>query len=111
MLVDDSIDVSGLPTSAGSIALENDFPSGDAKLVAELEQAGAIILGDTNTTELDGEFGANMPPGYSSLGGQALLPPDTNSLVRRLRGARRRPSPPASPRWRSASRPRRKARR
>ena len=78
VLVDDSIDVTGLPTSAGSIALEDNLPATDAKLVAKLKGAGAIILGDTNTTELGGEFDPNMAQGYSSLGGQVLLPSDTN---------------------------------
>ena len=62
---------------------------------SELEQAGAIILGDTNTTELGGEFGANMPPGYSSLGGQVLLPAGHQQVCRAApRGARPRRSPP-----------------
>jgi amidase len=80
VLVDDSIDVEGLATSAGSIALEDNVPAESAPLVESLETQGAIILGDTNTTELGGamEAAANMPPGYSSLGGQALLPSDTN---------------------------------
>jgi amidase len=78
VLVTDSIDVAGLPTSAGSIALEDNMPAADAKLVAKLKAAGAIILGDTNTTELGGEFDPNMAQGYSSLGGQVLLPSDTN---------------------------------
>jgi amidase len=79
VLVDDSINVSGLPTSAGSIALQENLPAADATLVARLKAAGAIILGDANTTELGGEFEpTNMPQGYSSLGGQVLLPSDTN---------------------------------
>jgi amidase len=79
VLVDDSIDVEGLATSAGSIALEDNEPAASAPLVTALEAKGAIILGDTNTTELGGAMeGANMPRGYSSLGGQALLPADTN---------------------------------
>ncbi|HVX33299.1 MAG TPA: amidase family protein [Solirubrobacterales bacterium] len=79
VLVDDSIDVEGLPTSAGSIALEDNVPDSSAPLVAELEKQGAIILGDTNTTELGGAMeGTNMPRGYSSLGGQVLLPSNTN---------------------------------
>jgi amidase len=79
VLVDDSIDVSGMPTSAGSIALEENLPAADATLVSRLKAAGAIILGDTNTTELGGVFEpTNMPQGYSSLGGQVLLPSDTN---------------------------------
>jgi amidase len=79
VLVDDSIDATGMPTSTGTIALENDLPAADATLVARLKAAGAIVLGDTNTTELGGMFSpAFMPQGYSSLGGQALLPSDTN---------------------------------
>jgi amidase len=79
VLVNDSLDVSGLATSAGSIALENNMPSASATIVAKLQAAGAIILGDTNVTELDGAFeGPNMPQGYSSLGDQVLLPGDTN---------------------------------
>jgi|GEM_PF-39916 len=78
-LVDGSIDVAGLPTSAGSIALQDNLPDGDATLVAKLKAAGAVVLGDTNTTELGGAMeGTAMPHGYSSLGGQALLSSDTN---------------------------------
>ena len=71
----------GLPTSAGSIALEDDLPSANSTIVAKLKAAGALILGDTNVTELGGEFDPNMPQGYSSLGGQVLLPGDTNKNV------------------------------
>jgi amidase len=80
VLVDDSVNVASLPTSDGSIALQDNVPAGDAALVSKLKAAGAIILGDTNTTELSGAFDSsgNMPQGYSSLGGQALLAADTN---------------------------------
>jgi amidase len=79
VLVEDSINVAGLATSAGSIALQNNVPATDATLVTKLEEQGAIILGDTNTTEFGGAMEAtNMPRGYSSLGGQVLLPSDTN---------------------------------
>ena len=81
VLVDDSIDVASLPTSGGSIALQDDLPASDAALVAKLKAAGAVILGDTNVTELGGVFDTNMPQGYSSLGGQVLLPSDTNKSV------------------------------
>jgi Asp-tRNA(Asn)/Glu-tRNA(Gln) amidotransferase A subunit family amidase len=82
-LVDDSIDVNGLATSGGSIALQGNLPAADSTLVAKLEAAGAVVLGDTNTSELGGamEVSTNMPPGYSSLGAQALLPSDTNKSV------------------------------
>ena len=78
VLVDDSIDVAGTPTTSGSIALQHSLPAGDAKLVAKLQAAGAIVLGKTNVTELNGVFGPNMPAGYSSLGGQVLVPSDTD---------------------------------
>jgi Asp-tRNA(Asn)/Glu-tRNA(Gln) amidotransferase A subunit family amidase len=82
VLVDDSIDLDGLATSGGSIALQDNLPSGDSTLVAKLKAAGAILLGDTNTSELGGVMeGSTMPQGYSSLGGQALLPADTNKNV------------------------------
>jgi amidase len=79
VLVNDSFDVRGLPTSAGSIALENNYPPADSTVVAKLKAAGAIILGDTNTTEFENEMEpSEMPQGYSSLGGQLLLPSATN---------------------------------
>ena len=49
--------------------------------MAKLKAAGAVILGDTNVTELGGVFDADMPQGYSSLGGQVLLPADTNKNI------------------------------
>jgi amidase len=82
VVLDDSINVLGLPTSASSIALQDTLPSADSAIAAKLKAAGAIILGDTNTSELGGAFeGSNMPQGYSSLGGQVLLASDTNKNV------------------------------
>jgi amidase len=81
VLVNDSIDDSGLATSAGSIALQDNLPAADSTIVAKLKAAGAIVLGDTNVTELNGAFDPNMPQGYSSLGGQVLLPSDTNKAI------------------------------
>jgi Asp-tRNA(Asn)/Glu-tRNA(Gln) amidotransferase A subunit family amidase len=81
VLVNDSIDVAGLASSGGSIALQDNLPSANATLVAKLKAAGAIVLGDTNITELGGDFDPNMSQGYSSLGGQVLLPNDTNKNV------------------------------
>src|SRR5262249_34332894 len=73
-----SIDVKGLPTTGGSIALQDSKPKADSTIVEKLEDAGAILLGKTNVTELDGLFDANIPEGYSSLGGQVLAPSDTD---------------------------------
>ncbi|HEX4730598.1 MAG TPA: amidase family protein [Solirubrobacterales bacterium] len=85
VVVDDSINVKGLATSAGSVALQDNVATTNATLVKNLEEQGSIILGDTNTTEFDGAMealeGSNMPSGYSSLGGQVLLPSDTNTHI------------------------------
>ncbi|MBJ7521575.1 MAG: hypothetical protein JHC84_17885, partial [Solirubrobacteraceae bacterium] len=81
VLISESIDVKGTPTSAGSIALQNSTPTADAKLVARLRGSGAIILGKTNVGEFNGVFDANAPEGFSSLGGQVLLPSDTDKTV------------------------------
>ncbi len=78
VLLADVIDVDGLPTTGGSIALQHAEARKDATLVAKLEAAGAIILGKTNVTELNSIFDSGMPQGYSSLGGQVLLPSDTD---------------------------------
>lgn len=72
VLVKDNIDVRGMPTTAGSLALENSRPAGDSFLVTRLRAAGAIILGKTNLTEFANFTTSGMPSGYSSLGGQVL---------------------------------------
>jgi amidase len=78
VLVKDNIDVKGLPTTAGALALESSRPAGDAFLVGRLRAAGAIILGKTNLTEFANFTTAGMPSGYSGLGGQVLNPYDVS---------------------------------
>ncbi|GAA4564450.1 amidase family protein [Planotetraspora kaengkrachanensis] len=78
VLLNDGFDVDGMATTGGSIALQDRKPYGDSTVVAKLRAAGAIILGKTNVSELNGVFDANMPKGYSSLAGQVLLPSDTD---------------------------------
>jgi len=45
------IDVAGWPCPAGSLLRKEYMPASDATLVARLESAGAILLGNTNTPE------------------------------------------------------------
>ena len=75
VIVKDNLDTAGLPTTAGSVALENSVPERDSTVVAKLRAAGAVILGKANLSEF-ANFLSNgpMPSGYSSLGGQVLNP-------------------------------------
>ncbi|HCM12995.1 MAG TPA: hypothetical protein DHW85_07430 [Lachnospiraceae bacterium] len=70
VLIKDNIDVSGLHTTAGSLALMDNIAEKDAPIVANLRRNGALILGKTNMTEFANYTGSNMPAGYSSRGGQ-----------------------------------------
>ncbi len=78
VLVKDNVDVAGLPTTGGALALERSVPDRDAELVARLRAAGAVVIGKTNLTELANFMAENMPSGYSSLGGQVLNPYDVS---------------------------------
>lgn len=50
--VKDSINTADMPTTAGTSALRDFYPSADATAVALLRAAGAIVLGKTNLHEL-----------------------------------------------------------
>src|SRR3954470_16566254 len=73
VLVKDNLDVAGLPTTAGNVALANNVPDKDSTVVANLRKAGAVIIGKTNLTEFANFMSTTgMPSGYSSMGGQVL---------------------------------------
>lgn len=76
VLVKDNIDVFGMPTTAGSLALAASFPPDDAALVRKLRAAGAVILGKTSLTEFANFLTSGMPSGYHSLGGFGFNPYD-----------------------------------
>lgn len=71
VIVKDNVDVAGLPTSAGSLALIRNIPSSDAALVRQLRQAGALILAKANMHEL-----ASGVTTVSSVAGQTHNPYD-----------------------------------
>src|SRR6266480_4836673 len=72
VLLKDNYNTADEPTTAGSIALEGVVPKDDSTVVRRLRDAGAVILGKANLSEFAGWVDLNMPPGYSSLGGQVV---------------------------------------
>ena len=72
VLVKDNIDVKGLHTTAGSLALADNIAREDAPVIRNLRRNGAVILGKTNMTEFANFTTENMPGGYSSRGGQVI---------------------------------------
>ncbi|MDE5415118.1 amidase family protein [Alkalihalobacterium chitinilyticum] len=63
-----------LHTSAGTMALSSHLAKEDAFLVQRLRDAGAVILGKSNMTELSNGMATEMWAGYSSRGGQVVNP-------------------------------------
>lgn len=61
-------------TSAGSLALADNYAPYDASLVTRLRDAGLVILGKANMTELANFMSDTMKSGYSSRGGQVINP-------------------------------------
>lgn len=59
--VKDTINVAGLPATAGSKARAGYVPAADAPSVALLKGAGAIVIGKTNTSELALDYTADNP--------------------------------------------------
>jgi amidase len=70
VLLKDNYDTFDMPTTGGSVLLENWTPPDDAYVVKKLRDAGAIILGKLNLSE----FASGTA--HSSLGGQTLNPHD-----------------------------------
>ncbi|WP_164670878.1 amidase family protein [Virgibacillus doumboii] len=61
-------------TTAGSVALKNNYADDDAFIIKKLRETGAVILGKTNLTEWANFMTEGMPNGYSSLSGQVMNP-------------------------------------
>lgn len=73
VLLKDNIGFQGLPTTAGSVALQRNYTD-NAFVVDQLQARGAIILGKANLSEWAYFFCDDCPSGYSAMGGQTLNP-------------------------------------
>jgi mandelamide amidase len=87
ILIKDNIDAVGLPTSAGTASLRQNFPRRNAPVVERLLQHGAIVLGKANMHELAlgvtssnptfgfvrNPYNTNLIPGGSSGGSAAAI--------------------------------------
>ncbi|GAB3403781.1 amidase [Flindersiella endophytica] len=74
LLVKDNIDVAGLATTAGSLALADNVVTRDATLVTRLRSAGAVIVGKANLSEWANFRSTRSSSGWSALGGLCRNP-------------------------------------
>ena len=73
ILLKDNVNASDMATTAGSVALKDNFVE-DAFIVSQLKSKGALILGKANLSEWAYFFCGDCPSGYSAIGGQTLNP-------------------------------------
>ena len=75
VLLKDNIETEDrLHTSAGSLALADSYAERDAFVVRRLREAGAVILGKANMSEMAKFVSESMPNAYSSRGGVVRNP-------------------------------------
>ncbi|HSL32718.1 MAG TPA: amidase, partial [Candidatus Limnocylindrales bacterium] len=72
VIVKDNINTTGMPTTAGSFALDGSTPS-DAFIVQRLRAAGALIIGKANLSEWANFRSAPSSSGWSGIGGQTNM--------------------------------------
>ncbi len=75
ILLKDNIDAAGLPTTAGSYALEHNIRP-DAEVTKRLRAAGAVILGKANLSQFAGWRPAETVLNSSTVGGECRNPFD-----------------------------------
>ena len=73
VLLKDNINAAGMATTAGAVALQNNFTD-NAFIAERLREKGAVIIGKANLSEWAYFFCNDCPSGYSAMGGQTLNP-------------------------------------
>jgi amidase len=73
VIVKDNINTTGMPTTAGSLALAGSTPP-DAFIVKRLRAAGAIVIGKANLSEWANFRSLQSSSGWSGVGGQTNMP-------------------------------------
>ena len=73
VLLKDNVNVAGMATTAGAVALQENFVD-NAFVTERLLEKGAVILGKANLSEWAYFFCGSCPSGYSAMGGQTLNP-------------------------------------
>ncbi|NVD45402.1 amidase [Qipengyuania atrilutea] len=74
VLVKDNIETRELPTTAGSLALKDNFTGRDAPLIAKLREAGGVVLGKANLSEWANIRDFQSTSGWSAIGGLTRNP-------------------------------------
>ena len=78
VLVKDNVETRELPTTAGSLALANNWTRRDAPLIANLRDAGGVVMGKTNLSEWANIRDNNSTSGWSAVGGLTRNPHATD---------------------------------
>ncbi len=74
VLVKDNIETREFPTTAGSLALANNSTGRDATLIANLREAGGVVLGKANLSEWANIRDNASTSGWSAVGGLVRNP-------------------------------------
>jgi amidase len=73
VLLKDNVNFEGIPTTAGAVALQNNYTK-DAFITSQIESKGGIILGKSSLSEWANFLCTVCPNGYNAIGGQTLNP-------------------------------------
>ena len=74
VLVKDNIETRELPTTAGSLALKDNWTRRDAPLIANLRAAGGVVMGKANLSEWANIRDGDSTSGWSAVGGLTRNP-------------------------------------